>query len=147
VILLGGDPPPLQPFLLKLLAQFVTHRTERFDTAIRRSSGGIRKRPMQAFHSGRDDGTDFVGAERDHEVGVLDVDGIDGLGRLRQDVDADFGHHGNRLRIHARRLTAGALNVNAIAEQMARQAFCHLASSGIGDAEKDEPCCRHLIGL
>ena len=71
---------------------------------------------MQAFHSAGDHGANFVGAERDDEVGVLDVDGVDGLGRLRQDVDADFGHDGDRIRIHASRLTAGALNVYAISE-------------------------------
>ena len=139
------DPTPFQPFLAKSQSQLVSYRTERVDHSLGRRSNRIRQRPVQPFHSAGDDGTDFVGAECNNEIGVLDIDGIDGLGRVRPDVDADLRHHGNGVRIHARRLTAGALNVHTIAKQVTRQPFRHLAAGGIGDAEKDKPRRRHPV--
>ena len=98
---------------------------------------------MQALHSAGDDGTDFVGAKCDNEICVLNIDGIDGLGHLRPDVDADFCHDGDCLRIHARRLTARALDVYTISKQMARQPLRHLTASGIRNAEKYKLRGRH----
>jgi len=98
---------------------------------------------MQAFDFAGDDGTDFVRAESDDEVGVLDINGVDRLGGLPHDIDADFGHHGNRAWIHSRGLAAGALNIDAVTEQMAREPFRHLAAGGVGNTKKHEPRGRH----
>jgi hypothetical protein len=62
-----------------------------------------------------EDRADLLGAERDDRAHAR-IDVVDGLRVVRGQVDAELGHHLDGVRVDARRLAAGALHANAVAE-------------------------------
>lgn len=82
---------------------------------------------------------DAAAAQGDHGVEVLGLELREGLGGLRRDVDAHFGHGLDGEGIHAARFEARADGCDVSAAEVSREAFGHLRSPGVVAADKHNP--------
>lgn len=90
---------------------------------------------------------EIVGLPADGHDGV-EGDGPelrDGLRTMGGDVDADFLHDLHGERVEALRDEPGGRDVIAVAEDVPRPAFGHLAPAGISRAEKEDSFLRHAL--
>ena len=75
-------------------ANVVANRTDGVDVL----SGGIVERPLHITFSGID-GAGVTASHQNHDIGRPDDVIGPRLGEFVGDIDADFGHHGDRRRI------------------------------------------------
>jgi len=70
---------------------------------------------------------------------------VHGFRPVARDVDPDFAHGGNGFRTHVAGFGAGARDLKRRASIVSKQAFCHLASSGVSCAEDQNSRCSSPI--
>ena len=102
------------------------------------AAGGVGMGPVQLLDSVGEDGTHLFGTERDREIDLLDGEIRDGLAEVRRDVEVD-GRHG----LHGERVECGWFGARTedgdrVGEEMTREAFGHLATSRVCDAEEED---------
>ena len=123
------EPQPLQ--------DFVAHRSECFELTFSFDLCRIIKTPVDGDRTGKGGAVPLRAvANRDDVIKLPFQEFIYVLGGLSTDVDADLVHDLQRPRMNSLRLRAGTEDLKSIICQMTKDAFGHLASSGVPGAEK-----------
>ena len=92
-----------------------------------------------------------ISTQGDDQIHFVQVNGFHGFRRLTRQIDSNLLHDQNGFGIYPDWMGPGTVCLDYIGAQAARQAFCHLASTRVACAQKEDVALRwwfhHLLGL
>src|SRR4051812_22152252 len=112
-------------------ADLVARFSKGFDAAI--GPGRVRQWPVEPRNAGEAQGTDLIGAQREHQVPACRIDRTHGFRGMGRDIDADLTERVDGERAHARVRRTGVLHTHTIAELRTGESFSHLTPRGVRD--------------
>lgn len=112
--------------------------------------GGVVESPVIAVYLAGEHGAGLIGVAADGDDGIdlLPEEFVHVLGVVATDVDADFGHGGDGLRVNvASRLRACALDVEDVPCGLAEDSLGHVAAAGVSGAEDEDGGFHERVGF
>ena len=138
----GGKDQPLSKRTFRRRQELVPDGPECIEPGFLRAGDARRigESPVDTVRLPEEGGADLLGAEGDHGVDGPGVDGIQPLGSVTGDVDADFVEDPDRLRADGRGERSGRRYLHPLRGERTGDPFGHLAAGRVRDAkEQDVP--------